>query len=1107
MAESFADIYKHASGLSRLIIKEKDNLVKILAEIENYNVIEYEIRQTIEGLESLNVLDEFFSIKVQNLAIFLPSNLPLYSCVVFGIIPSFLADKTWIRPPVKLRPIFEKLEKLLCLDTFLNLSLFYDSRSAFIKNYASSADVIVFNGSYENSLNVRKSCAQGCLFIFNGQGHNPILVLENSNIDLAVQKIFNVKMFNNGQDCAGPDQIFIQNSLLTLFLEKLIAKLNNLNSNCKLAVHDNLDRILSILVKYKSKIVYGGNVDIRTNTVQPSIIISSDKLNFEEFFAPIFFITPYESIEELFKVYFDTPEYKKFAMYVSVFGENKELRFPKSIVLYNKIIHEVEKANLPYGGYGYGASSITSFGRTMARPILIPKEIFIHFTQNEIQEKKVKKYEIEKIINDYNTKLSQIFGENLVFSFFFGSLATNEALHEKSDIDVFLCVKTKDDFAVNNFVKYSITYQIEHNLVPDEKYPVEIFTENELLKMIDEMDTIRIDILGIKNNENIFDHVILGSILNAPKIGLCGNYSLINTLASKYSVVLEKWKFDILNIIDSVKELSPNIQLPQTVSNVDLQKLRKLINENDIDNIRLSDLTKIIFSSFTPNHAKNFNKSETNRVEKVKCIHNFLIATMRPELLFNQIYTFMMTDINNRNVCFFVFSDDPNPLTSGKFQEEIRKIMIEFPNLKEKIYFFDYEEQIKILSNIARNFSKYSGNISEDEIMLCFKEKDKLCGIRSIQNKFIAIFYYTIGPESVRIPSIVHRLDDDVFCIEAARDSNNNILISQKNDFFQKKENSLLNKSKVISGSNFTIDSPSPLVDFLSASEFILGYLDQSTKLHTPEVVIGSEIMKISKYACLDVINNLNNIDIQPLTPSASLKYNEIMQKIPVYFDRIKTGISRFMINESSDSFHDTSLLNFFPGGCVSFWSNEFPALTPLYGNQDLLYLLFESFLFGKYLVFDTYMGHIKVSNTRVDLISDLMNSSYKHQTGLTFDTFNYFKMNFQDRLNEESLHGKWKEYVLNRFSDTFINFMTQSLNETEHNIKETLVLLDLLNENHWLNSPQFANSIKIIKDYFSQFIHSMPSIKKNFSFSENHGATKELIEDYLKKMKCFKNF
>ena len=142
--------------------------------------------------------------------------------------PSYQASKVIVRPPERMNDIFAKLsQKLEFLEYYPGIEIFTGARKDFVEDYCKKSSVVLFTGKYKNFLTISKQCNKDTLILFNGSGHNPIVLTPSANIDFAVEKTTYVKLFNSGQDCAGPDCILVHDSIADEFILKLQLALNN----------------------------------------------------------------------------------------------------------------------------------------------------------------------------------------------------------------------------------------------------------------------------------------------------------------------------------------------------------------------------------------------------------------------------------------------------------------------------------------------------------------------------------------------------------------------------------------------------------------------------------------------------------------------------------------------------------------------------------------------------------------------------------------------------------------------------------------------------------------------------------------------------------------
>jgi len=283
--------------------------------------------------------------------------------------------------------INELLEKIVKIvefsDLMPNIFLYPISRKQFLDECVEYSQVVIFNGRYENVQELITEFPDK-KFIFNGRGINPAIVGNNANIDLAVKKIVEMRIFNSGQDCAGIDVIFVSDVIYEKFVATLkedvsMVSVGNYNDEGvrigKVQRIEYINELKEFLLKAENDITFRGVVNYDSCIVTPHIIerdIKDHNGEFVEFFAPIFYILKYESESELLAI-LNSEHYSEYAMYASVFGTSDELNknIPNTQVLINKIVNDIEIGNEPYGGYGAKANFVYHDNNFKFGPVLI----------------------------------------------------------------------------------------------------------------------------------------------------------------------------------------------------------------------------------------------------------------------------------------------------------------------------------------------------------------------------------------------------------------------------------------------------------------------------------------------------------------------------------------------------------------------------------------------------------------------------------------------------------------------------------------------------------------------------------------------------------------
>ena len=210
-------------------------------------------------------------------------------------------------------------------------------------------------------------------------GKNPCIVDYDIDIEVVVRRIVWGKFFNAGQTCIAPDYLLVHSKIKDIFLERLIATINEFyNGNIK----ENTDYTHIINKKHFTRlsdllkgvnIVTGGEKDSDELFISPTVVIEpkhDSLLMQEEIFGPILPVLFYDQLNtEIMKLqkrpkplilYFFSRDKKK---------QNTVLMHTSSgSVCLNSIIHSLMSHTLPFGGIGksgmgqyHGKTSFTTF--------------------------------------------------------------------------------------------------------------------------------------------------------------------------------------------------------------------------------------------------------------------------------------------------------------------------------------------------------------------------------------------------------------------------------------------------------------------------------------------------------------------------------------------------------------------------------------------------------------------------------------------------------------------------------------------------------------------------------------------------------------------------
>ncbi len=411
----FPLVNKTALDIADSIRRGREWLLSVLTTYETHKTADDEIERTLDLLTSLDENRSYFKKVVGPVAVFMPSNQPLYSFTCFAVIPALMSERVCVKPPEVMRDFYEEMLHVLGVkEKIPNIEYVKLSRKDCVTIFTATKmdyetnrrqpvfEAAIFTGTTQNANKLRKSFHRSTLFIANGSGHNPLIITETADIEKAIKSAIRVRTYNQGQDCAAPNAILIH----AVVYDKVLAKLREAIAKLKVGPYasqstdigpisrpESLPVIKEFLVRNRHYIDEStdGVIRARTCTVEPTIVTKplKDGANFEELFAPIFVLQRYDMDADL-KLYFEDERYRGNAMYVTIYGESSYIDSFSCDVISGKMLHDrstiirdtdlhepgVERGVNPYGGYGRGASCISKDGVVVSRPTLPQRELY-----------------------------------------------------------------------------------------------------------------------------------------------------------------------------------------------------------------------------------------------------------------------------------------------------------------------------------------------------------------------------------------------------------------------------------------------------------------------------------------------------------------------------------------------------------------------------------------------------------------------------------------------------------------------------------------------------------------------------------------------------------
>lgn len=366
------------------LIESRQEVLDILSCISSYRAANAEIDSTILTLQgALKEIETHQPSVQESMAVFMPSNVILYSYALYLLVPSLYVNTIHFRPSSHVIEYVNRLhEKLQAVH---QLPIFQQkvSQKVFMSNFVQPADIVLFTGGYANAEQIKKQIQKNQLYIFFGQGINPFIIGPDANIELAVEDVIRMRLFNSGQDCLGPDIILIHENIADYFKNLLIERLDGLMFGEKTDPNANYspifykDILYSISEYFNTNdqfIIYGGGIDFRTKKMEPTVLYSEIDQNLEiiEYFSPVFNVVSYTNEEQLTQRV-SSSYFSERAMGCSLYGSEHlaPILRKKHTLTINETLEDVDQGNKAFGGYGTMSNYIYYNMKLISKPVLI----------------------------------------------------------------------------------------------------------------------------------------------------------------------------------------------------------------------------------------------------------------------------------------------------------------------------------------------------------------------------------------------------------------------------------------------------------------------------------------------------------------------------------------------------------------------------------------------------------------------------------------------------------------------------------------------------------------------------------------------------------------
>ncbi|WP_316527931.1 aldehyde dehydrogenase family protein [Kitasatospora brasiliensis] len=393
----FADRIDALRAVRQYVAGHEDAVMGILTETSPHRTAGAEVRSFLATLDGAE--EEIRRVRpcpVPRAAVFMPSNIPLYSYALYTLVTSLYSERIVFRPSSETKGQMQRLHELLAPVHGLPISLSGLSQRKFLTGPVRDSDLVVFTGDYANAETVREGLAEDQLFVFFGHGINPFVIAPDADLTHAVRDLTRIRLYNSGQDCFGPDVVFTPKRRTGEFVDLLSAELTSLRfgqngdpvADYGPIFYDSaLVNCSDYLVRHARRIRHGGRIDLPSRRVEPTVLLwgFDDKMPLDEMFAPVFNVVAYPSArllrERLSNAYFS--ERALGAMVYGTDPETVDVLARRHRTCVNHTLLDAEDGNRPFGGFGMRANYVSYGGERHAEPLLVSQAVARNLATDE----------------------------------------------------------------------------------------------------------------------------------------------------------------------------------------------------------------------------------------------------------------------------------------------------------------------------------------------------------------------------------------------------------------------------------------------------------------------------------------------------------------------------------------------------------------------------------------------------------------------------------------------------------------------------------------------------------------------------------------------------
>ncbi len=190
---------------------------------------------------------------------------------------------------------------------------------------ARGVNAISFTGSVETGAKVAMACSQrGAKYQLEMGGKNPLVIMDDANIDAAVAASIDGAFYQTGQRCTASSRFVVHSKIHDTYVDKMVAAMKTLKVDHALKDGTQVgpvvdesqmaqdEKYIGIARSEGGELIWGGerlNRDTKGHYLSPTLFVNTKnnmRINQEEVFGPVASVIKVESYDEALAVANDT---------------------------------------------------------------------------------------------------------------------------------------------------------------------------------------------------------------------------------------------------------------------------------------------------------------------------------------------------------------------------------------------------------------------------------------------------------------------------------------------------------------------------------------------------------------------------------------------------------------------------------------------------------------------------------------------------------------------------------------------------------------------------------------------------------------------------------